>query len=109
MRKPASKLVVTRDFGCIPEVLFNSFANFPALNLGQTPILLYILYIQNFGVSFLNASAASVELFTTSLYVTVMVLLKAVGNAKVQLKNIIQSPMVHRYDKELFFVFWGFW
>lgn len=40
--KLASKLGVTRGFGYTPKVLLNSFTNFPALNLTQNLIILYI-------------------------------------------------------------------
>lgn len=37
-----------------------------------------------------------------------MVPLKPMVNTTVQLKSIIQSSVVHRYTKKLFFIFWAF-
>jgi len=49
---------------------------------------------KSLGVSFLNVSTASAEFLASFPCVTLMGPLKARRNAEVQLKNIIQSPMM---------------
>lgn len=114
MRKPASKLVVTRGFGCIPEAFFPFFL--------QTSLLWVLAKTLSSYDSKVWREKALASLFwmvaqhlwrslplCACFPIEGTVPLKAAGNAGIQRKSIIQSPTMHRDDKELFFIFWAFW